>query len=287
MGRASEMMIERQQEGFEKKLADILGITYDELSEIGYEVDTNESNDGLLYNYIIEFPDDSNPDILDKINGLEDRKRVWLQPWELYEEEDYYDEQYEAILQNRQFYDSFESEIQNLKKLNDIEISNPSLQQILRRQVYIGVIGTLETFLSETFINLTANNEDYFKNFVKSHPDFRQRKFELREIFEQNEKLKDTAKKVMLDTIYHDLPKVREMYRSTFKIDFPEIKKVFKYVHTRHDLVHRNGKTKENKVVPLNQEIVDEVILKTIEFAEKLAEKLNLKDFYKLDFENL
>ena len=66
--------------------------------------------------------------------------------------------------------------------------------------------------MSETFINLTANNEDYFKNFVKSHPDFRQRKFELREIFEQNEKLKDTAKKVMLDTIYHDLPKVREMY---------------------------------------------------------------------------
>lgn len=287
MGRASEMMIERQQEEFEKKLADILGITFDELSEIGYKVETNESKDGLLYNYIIEFPDDSNPDILDKINGLEDRKRVWLQPWELYEEEDYYDEQYEAILQNHQFYNSFESEIQSLKKLNDIEINDPSLQQILRRQVYIGVIGTLETFLSETFINLTANNEDYFKNFVKSHPDFRQRKFELREIFEQNEKLKDTAKKVMLDTIYHDLPKVREMYRSTFEIDFPDIKDVFQYVHTRHDLVHRNGKTKENKIVTLNKEIVNEVILKTKDFAEKLAEKLNLNNFNKLDLEDL
>jgi len=287
MGRASEMMIERQQEEFEKKIADILGIAYDELSEIGYEVENNESKDGLLYNYIIVFPDDSNPDILDKINGLEDRKRVWLQPWELYEEEDYYDEQYEAILQNRQFYNSFESEIQNLKELNDIEIGNPSLRQILQRQVYIGVIGTLETFLSETFINLTANNEDYFKNFVKSHPNFRQRKFALREIFEQNEKLKDTAKKVMLDTIYHDLPKVREMYRSTFKIDFPDIKEVFKYVHTRHDLVHRNGKTKKNKMVPLNKKIVNEVILKTKDFAEKLAEKLNLKDFYKIDLENL
>ncbi|MFZ4799712.1 MAG: hypothetical protein ACOYMA_19620 [Bacteroidia bacterium] len=278
MGRAKEMMIERQREEFEKKLAGILGISYDELSEIDFEIENNESKDGLLYNYIIEFSDNSNPEILDKIKGLEDRKRVWLQPWELDEEDHYYDEHYEAILQNHQFYNSFETEIQNLKKLNDLEISDPTLQQILIRQVYIGAIGTLETFLSETFINLTANDEDYFKNFVKSHPDFRQRKFELREIFDQNEKLKDVAKKVMLDTIYHDLPKVREMYHATFKIDFPEIKEVFKYVHTRHDLVHRNGKTKENEKVLLSKEIVDEVILKTKDFAEELATKLNLKN---------
>jgi len=278
MGRAKEMIIERQQEEFEKKLAGILGISYDELSEIGYEIENNESKDGLLYNYIIEFPDDSNSEILDKINGLEDRKRVWLQPWELEDEEQYYDDQYDAILHNQQFFNSFETEIQNLKRLNDLEIDDPTLQQILRRQVYIGVIGTLETFLSETFINLTANDEDYFKNFVKSHPDFRQRKFELREIFDQNKKLKDTAKKVMLDTIYHDLPKVREMYRATFKIDFPEIKDVFKYVHTRHDLVHRNGKTKENEKVLLSKKIVNEVIQKTKDFAEELATKLDLKN---------
>ncbi len=278
MGIVKETMIERQQEELEKKLAGILGISYEELSEIGYEIETNKSKDGLLYNYIIEFPNDSNPDILDKINGLEDRKRVWLQSWELYEEDYYYDEQYEAILQNYQFYNSFESEIQNLKRLNDFEISDASLQQIMRRQVYIGVIGTLETFLSETLINLTVNNEDYFKNFVKSNPDFRQRKFKLTEIFDQKEKLRDTVKKVMLDTIYYNLPKVREMYRSTFQIDFPEIKEVFKYVLTRHDLVHRNGKTKENKMVPLSKEIVDEVILKTKIFAKELATKLDFKN---------
>ena len=83
MGRSKEMMIERQREEFEKKLAGILGISYHELSEIGFEIENNESKDGLLYNYIIEFPDDSNPVILDKIRGLEDRKRVWLQPWEV------------------------------------------------------------------------------------------------------------------------------------------------------------------------------------------------------------
>jgi len=278
MGRASEMMIERQQEEFEKKLADILGITYDELSEIGYEIETNESKDGLIYNYIIEFPEDSSSEILDKINGLEDRKRVWLQPWELYEDNDYYDEQYEAILQNHQFYNNFQTEIQNLQKLNGLEIEDSNLHKILKRQIYIGCIGTLETFLSDTFINLTANDDEYFKNFVKSHPEFRQRKFELREIFEQTDKLKDTAKKVMIDTIYYDLPKVREMYRATFKIDFPEIKEIVKYVLRKHDLVHRNGKTKENEFVILDKEIVDKVLRKITEFVDELADKLNLKD---------
>ena len=278
MGSAKEFMFESEQEVLEKRLAFILGISNDELSEISYNIHNQESNEGLIYNYIIEFPDDSNPEIFDKINGLEDRKRVLLQPWELDEEEYYYDEQYEAILHNHEFYDRFESEIHNLKKLNDMEISDINLQPILRRQIYIGIIGTLETFLSETFINLTANNEVYLKNFVKSHPDFRQQKFELWEIFDQNEKLKDTAKKIMLDTIYHDLRKVREMYRKTFEIDFPEIKVVIKYVHTRHDLVHRNGKTKENQNVLLSKEIVDEVIFNTKIFAEKIADNLNLKN---------
>jgi hypothetical protein len=278
MGRAKEMMIEKQRENFEKKLADILGITYDELSQLDYEIDTNESNDGLVYNHIIVFSDDSSSDILDKINGLEDRKRVWLQPWELNEDEEYYDEQYESILQNHQFLANFQTELKNLNRLNKIEIDDPSLQQILQRQIYIGIIGTLETFLFETFLNLTINDEVYFKNFVKSHPQFRKQKFELREIFEQTEKLKLIAKKVIIDSIYHDLPRVRAMYQATFNIDFPEINNVIKYVQTRHDLVHRNGKTKENKLVQLNSEIVDIVLHKTKEFVDKLAEKLKLRD---------
>ena len=121
MGIVKDMMIEIQQEEFERKLADNLGITYNELSEVGYEIDVDE--------HIVEFPDDTPSGILDKINGLEDRKRVWLN-WELFDGEDYYDEQYEAILQNHQFYNSFQSEIQNLRKLNSLEIVDIGLQQI-------------------------------------------------------------------------------------------------------------------------------------------------------------
>ena len=49
-------------------------------------------------------------------------------------------------------------------------------------------------------------------------------------VFDSFERISDIAKKVMLDTIYHDLPKVREMYRSTFEVDFPELKNVIKFI---------------------------------------------------------
>ncbi|HZK88244.1 MAG TPA: hypothetical protein VFC27_03735, partial [Anaerovoracaceae bacterium] len=87
-------MIEMQQDKDAQKLAKILGITYEQLMQLDYEIDTNESSDGLIYNYIVEFGDNDPKEILDKIIGLEDRKRVWLTPW-VFENSEYYDEEYE------------------------------------------------------------------------------------------------------------------------------------------------------------------------------------------------
>jgi len=52
------------------KIANLLGITYEELCETSFEIDTNESNDGLIYNYIIKFTPSSSKSILSKIKGL-------------------------------------------------------------------------------------------------------------------------------------------------------------------------------------------------------------------------
>lgn len=275
MGSMKDLMIEMQQTKDDERLAKILGISYGELLELDHEIDTDESSDGLIYNYIVEFSDDAPKEILDKINGLEDRKRVWIAPWE-FENSDYYDEQYEATLDNKNSLTSFREEMENLKKLNEIELEDKNIEGILKRQVFIGTFGTLETFLSDTFINLTTNNDEYFRNFIETHPEFRQRKFELREIFFEQDKLKITGKKVMLDIIYHDLPKIREMYRATFKISFPELKTIIKYVQTRHDLVHRNGKTKEGVAVVIDKVGATELLDNVSVFVENIATELNI-----------
>lgn len=59
-------------------IAKILDISYDELMELEWEIETDQNKDDLIYNYRIEFSEDSPKEILSKINRLEDGCRVYL-----------------------------------------------------------------------------------------------------------------------------------------------------------------------------------------------------------------
>ena len=276
MGHWKEVAMEMQEQESDRHLADLLGITYDELTELDYEIETDQSNDGLVYNYRIEFDIYNSPKhILSKIKNLEDGCRVYFQPWDFDEEYDY-DEQYDAITENKDYLQKFKDEIANLEALNSLKIPDEVLKAILHRQLFISVIGTMETFLADAFINLTNDNEEFLKNFIETHPEFKKRKFELREVFEEYSKIKETAKKVMLDTIYHNLPSVSQMFSDTFKIEFPSIKDVYEYVLKRHDLVHRNGKTKDGETVVTDENAITELISKVTVFTNDIANKLNI-----------
>lgn len=277
MGHFKEIAMEIQEQESERHLAELLGITYDELTELEYEIVTDESKDGLFYNNRIEFDlENSSIPILKKIKYLEDGCRVYLQPWDFNEEYNY-DEQYEAITENKDYLQKFKAEITNLQALNSLKIPDKVLKAILHRQLFISVIGTMETFLADAFINLTIDNEKYLKNFIETHPDFKKRKIELGEIYKEIAKIKETAKKVMLDTIYHNLPKVSQMFTKTFEIEFPGIRDVYGYVLKRHDLVHRNSKTKEGEVVITDEMVINELIATVTIFVDDIANKLNIK----------
>jgi hypothetical protein len=51
-----------------------LGITDEELEELDYDVHENASNDGLVYDYIIQFSQLNDPELLAKISGLDEHK---------------------------------------------------------------------------------------------------------------------------------------------------------------------------------------------------------------------
>ena len=77
MGSLKEKMFDKEQEKFERNLSDYFGISYDDLGELSYEIHTNESSDGLIYEYILEFKHKENTkQILSKIHGIDDNGRV-------------------------------------------------------------------------------------------------------------------------------------------------------------------------------------------------------------------
>ncbi len=68
---SNSQLEEEQEKLFHEKLAAEFGITYDELLQLEWEIDTNGSDDGLIYEYIVTFNKESPRKILDKIQGID------------------------------------------------------------------------------------------------------------------------------------------------------------------------------------------------------------------------
>ncbi|MUG95130.1 hypothetical protein F7734_23315 [Scytonema sp. UIC 10036] len=197
---------------------------------------------------------------------------IWLDP------DDIDDAQLDAILANTEFYRTFSNEISSLRLLNDLTITDFNARRTLKRQIYVGTITCLETYLSDAFINTVLSNEEYLKSFFSSFKDFKEQKFGLNELFPKFEQAKDIAKKAMLEVIYHNLPKVKNMYETTLNLSFPNFAEITKHIATRHDLVHRNGKTKDEKEIFLDEKAVDEVICTIESFVNEIDRKLKGKE---------
>ncbi|TMI62798.1 MAG: hypothetical protein E6H07_15435 [Bacteroidetes bacterium] len=193
------------------------------------------------------------------------------------EEIEYEINQYEAISANVDLLETFKSGINKLKKLNAVDLKDKELNTILKMQIYTGLIATMETFLSDAFINRCMTDKILFKKFVQTYPEFRQRKLELRDIFEQYDNLNETVKSILLKIIYHDLSRVKEMYQNTFEIDFPDLEKPIRCVLVRHDIVHRNGKTIDGNVLKISSVDVTKAINVIAKFIMDIANKLNLR----------
>jgi transcription elongation factor Elf1 len=197
----------------------------------------------------------------------EDVLEVIEHPEEL---DEYYEQQIDAILFNTNSHSIFQGEIENLKKLNEIELPDAELLKTLKRQIYSGTVTCLEVYLSDALINAVLNDDKFFKRFVRTFHGIRNRKFQLSELYEKLDGIKDIVKKELLDVIYHDLPKVKGMYQDTFEIEFPDIEALTKVVLTRHDMVHRNGKTKDGEEVVVDKQTVTDLISQVEGFVNEI-----------------
>lgn len=197
---------------------------------------------------------------------------IWLDP----DEPD--DNQLDAILSNTEFYQTFSEEIQSLRVLNKTVIPDDKAQKSLKRQIYIGTITCLETYLSDAFINTVLSNREYLNSFFSTFKDFKKQQISMSDLFINLDKAEEIAKEAMSSKVsYHDLPKVREMYKATLNISFPKFGEIMKYINTRHDLVHRNGKTTDSNKILIDDKIIDQVISDIENFVGKIDKMLHEK----------
>lgn len=273
MGLIKNQWIEKNNET-ETRIADILGITVFDLNKSEWTIDTEESEDGFIYNYVIQFKEGTPKEILEKIKGLDENNQVWIPQFELYDFE--YEDEYEAIITKNDFYNEFLKETQNIFRLNQIKIIDIDLNSAMKRQLFIAVITSLETFLSETIISFINKDEKILRSFVESYPSLKSRKIKFNNIFGEYDRIRITVNTELFKISYHNLSVVRNLYKNTINIDFPEISEIMKAVNIRHDLVHRNGKTKEGGNIKIDNSTIENLINQVISFVESIQKKIEI-----------
>lgn len=170
----------------------------------------------------------------------------------------------ESIINNQNnSYTSFLESIDNLEELLRMNISNENSNDYYLKMLYANVITILETYLSDTFINKVMSEERYIRRFIETFKDYENEKIGYNDIFKYYEKSSVKVAETMAEVIYHNIAKVKGMYESTLGIEFltdQELRKVYKSVSIRHDIVHRNGKNKNGEKILVTKESIQEMI---------------------------
>lgn len=188
-----------------------------------------------------------------------------------------YDEYYYSVIyDNYEFTETLKNNLNNLKKLLKIKLP-PKLAQYMYKMLFVNVITILETFLSATFIGTVFKDERSLKDFVCSNKDFANRKFPLNEIYDRVDSIEKDVKTYLLEIIWHNLAKVKNIYHSFLNYDFPKnMNFLYKAIAKRHDIVHRNGKNKSGNDILVSREELIELMDKVHAFAEDIDNYFNV-----------
>ncbi len=179
------------------------------------------------------------------------------------------------IAQITEYYLNFSGSISNVKKLLEADI-DASVKYCFYRLLYVNVITTMETYLSDAFINSVVPDAELMRSFIESTPEFKAEKIPLSDVYKAAEEIEQRAKKYLADVVWHNLGRIKPMYRSVLGIQFDtDLGQITKGILKRHDIIHRNGKTKSGEEILITEKDVKVLISMVEAFIKEVDEKLS------------
>lgn len=247
-----------------------------ESAEGGYQFiwggpyDPREALDGEFGEIIPE-------DVIEELSGeLMQTAVEWARP----PREEDYEESYllDRLSEIYEPYVLFQESIDNVENLLNLNVNNPFHENLLYKMLYVNVITSIETFLSDLFFSAIKTDKQWLKQFVETTPEFKSQKISLSEIFITHEEIEKKVFSYLTDIVWHHFHRIKPMFKETLNISFPDdLKDLFIAINIRHDIVHRNGK-KRNKTKTDSDEfhiITKDMVLELIEKANAFVNHIN------------
>jgi len=179
-----------------------------------------------------------------------------------------HDHMIEDIALITEYFQNFSNAIIDVEKLLTSEIDD-SVSDCFLRLLYVNVITALETYLSDAFINTVMNIPDLMRRFVETAPEFQKEKVPFADLFKEVEGAEEKVRTHLDKVVWHNFNQVIPMYKATLDIEFPEnLSTIIRAVLIRHDIVHRNGRTKEGLQIPITKADISNLINSVKEFVQ-------------------
>jgi hypothetical protein len=141
--------------------------------------------------------------------------------------------------------------------------------------LHVHIIASVEQYVSSIFIHKVTNSDDLTRKLIESDPEFGNRKFSLNKIYLQHEKLKITVAGYLKSLIFHDMKKVKPLYKNVLGFEFGDISWLFKAIKFRHDCAHRAGRDKEGNKVSVTHQGIRELMTQSRELAGRIDLHIN------------
>lgn len=149
--------------------------------------------------------------------------------------------------------------------LDAIQGCNEDVKQYMYKLLYANVITMMEAYLAKTLRREVLKNEDTMRKFTETYLPYRAEAITLSDVFNKKDSMSNIIRETLKGLMYHNLPKIRPIYKAALDIDLGNISDLYRGVIIRHDLVHRNGVAHDGTVHTIKEDMVRDILSKFFE----------------------
>lgn len=146
------------------------------------------------------------------------------------------------------------------KVLDEIDSLSSATKGFLYRQLYAGTITSMEAFLSSTLMKEVLSSNETKRKFVENYLPYRDELIPYSSLFAKMEEVESKIRQTLRDLMYHNLGKIKPIYKAVLDIDLGDIRDIMKAVQIRHDIVHRSGKDTEGNLHNITKDDVIQLV---------------------------
>lgn len=166
--------------------------------------------------------------------------------------------------------------IKNLYSIETIvkeaDFKRDSHNKTFLRLAYSSIITSLEAYLSDFFRERVMESEEVMIKLFRHALELKNKKISLEDAFHFSDKKHKVAEDYIHEVIWHNLGKVGHLYKLVLSIDFDKTLKeeICRHIDIRHDVVHRNGRSKSGVIQRIDAPKIKACIDTVKTFVEKI-----------------